>query len=76
MAERPPTSFRLSEECRALLRSIAQRMGIKDAAVVELAVRRLAKEEMGWEPGPAPNSPRAASGGGARRPRGRPRKAD
>jgi hypothetical protein len=46
MTERPPTSFRLSPECRELLRRIGERLGIRDSAVIEIAVRRLAAQEL------------------------------
>ena len=61
MTERPPTSFRLSAECRSLLERLQQALGLKATGVIELAVRRLAKQELGPEP-PAP------------KPRKRPRK--
>ena len=50
MAERNPTSFRLSPECRQFIRQIGERLGIKDAAVVEIAVRRLVEQELGELP--------------------------
>ena len=39
MHERKPASYRLSEECRQQIRQIAERLGIRDAGAVELAVR-------------------------------------
>jgi hypothetical protein len=39
MPERKPTSYRLSEACRQDLRQIAERLGIRDAGAIELAVR-------------------------------------
>jgi PIN domain nuclease of toxin-antitoxin system len=40
-----PTSFRLSEEARALIERISATLGISQAAVIEMAVRQLAKKE-------------------------------
>jgi hypothetical protein len=69
MVEKPPTSFRLSEECRLLIRRIGQPLGIKDAAVVEIAVRRLAERELTGAPpetdslaGPAKANPKRPCG--------------
>jgi len=45
MPEKQPTSFRLSPDALALLRELAERLGLSQASVIELAVRRLAKEE-------------------------------
>jgi hypothetical protein len=36
----------LSDRCRVLIRRIAEHLGIKDAAVLEIAVRRLADQEL------------------------------
>ena len=41
----PPTSIRLSEEASLLRKLLAQRLGVSEAAVLELAIRKLAKEE-------------------------------
>jgi hypothetical protein len=46
MDTRPPTSFRLSAECRKLIRRLAEALGVRDAAVVEIAVRRMARQEL------------------------------
>jgi hypothetical protein len=40
------TSFRLSPEALELIRELAQKLGITRTAVVELAVRRIAKDEI------------------------------
>jgi hypothetical protein len=40
-----PTSFRLSSESLSLLMAIACKMGISQAAVLEVAIRHLAKRE-------------------------------
>ena len=40
-----PTSFRLSPEALALIREMAERLGVSQASVIELAVRKLAREE-------------------------------
>ena len=39
MPQRKPTSYRLSEECRQELRQIANKLGIRDAGAIEVAVR-------------------------------------
>lgn len=39
------TSFRLSEEALETIRGLSEELGVSQAAVVELAVRRLAKVE-------------------------------
>jgi hypothetical protein len=46
MTERPPTSFRLSPECRDLIEQLQLALGLKGAGVIELAVRRLAQAEL------------------------------
>jgi hypothetical protein len=42
-----PKSYRLSEECRKLIEELARVLGISQTAVVEFAVRKLAKVELG-----------------------------
>lgn len=59
MAERVPTSFRLSEECRRLIRELAEQLGVKDAAVIELAIRRMAQAESQLPPAKAATPPAA-----------------
>ncbi len=44
-APRIMKSFKLSEECVSLLSELATKLGINYTAVVESAVRRMAKEE-------------------------------
>lgn len=61
MSEKAPTSFRLSPECREYIRQIGQRLGIKDAAVIEIAVRRLAVQELVSSPIVATGSPEPAA---------------
>ena len=39
-------NFRLSEEADGALRELAQRLGVTDTAVVEMAVRFLAEEKL------------------------------
>lgn len=39
------TSFRLSSDARALIELLSQKNGISQTAVIELAVRQLAKTE-------------------------------
>jgi DNA-binding PadR family transcriptional regulator len=38
-------AFRLSDEGRSLLAALAQRLGVTETAVVELAIREKAKQE-------------------------------
>jgi hypothetical protein len=45
MTKKHPTSFRLSEECLRLIKLLAGQLGVAETAVVELAVRRMAKSE-------------------------------
>lgn len=45
MAAKQSTSFRLSGEALSLIRELSERLGLSQAAVVELAVRKLAKAE-------------------------------
>jgi predicted DNA-binding protein len=45
MVDRRPTSFRLSEEALQMLADLAELLGISQAAVLEIAIRKLAKEE-------------------------------
>jgi predicted transcriptional regulator len=40
-----PTSFRLSNEALRLLKVLADAKGVSQAAIIELAVRELAKKE-------------------------------
>ncbi len=44
-ASRIPKSYKLSEECVSLLSELSARLGISYTAVLELAVRDLAKKE-------------------------------
>jgi hypothetical protein len=41
------TSFRLSDEALCLIRELSESLGLSQAAVVEMAVRKLAREEKG-----------------------------
>ena len=43
--ERKPTSFTLTIFCRELLRQLSAKLGVSQAAIVELAVRDKAKKE-------------------------------
>jgi predicted DNA-binding protein len=40
-----PTSIRLSEEARRLRKALAERMGVSESAVLELAIRELAEKK-------------------------------
>jgi len=42
---KPATSFRITEAAQILLEKLAEKLGIAKTAVVELAVRELAKKE-------------------------------
>ena len=39
------TSLRLSDQARTLLAKLAEKLGISQTAVLELAIRKLAKDE-------------------------------
>jgi hypothetical protein len=43
--EKQSTSFRLSDDARRLLAALADALGLSQAAVIEMAVRQLAKRE-------------------------------
>jgi hypothetical protein len=45
MSDRQQKNFKLTSDCRSLLAKLAERKGISEAAVVESAVRELAKKE-------------------------------
>jgi predicted transcriptional regulator len=45
MDKKKATSLRLSEEAKALLGKVATKLGISQTAVVELAIRQIAKLE-------------------------------
>lgn len=42
--DKQPTSFKLTPEVRALLKSLSKRLGISQAGVIEIAVRKLAEQ--------------------------------
>lgn len=47
MAKGPkiPNSFRLSEDALRILRALAEYLGVSQAAVIEMALRELARKE-------------------------------
>lgn len=45
MEEKQATSMRLTQEAKYLIEQIAEKLGISQAAVMEIAVRRLAENE-------------------------------
>jgi predicted transcriptional regulator len=45
MEKKRATSIRLSPEAKRLLTQMAQQLGITEAAVIEIAIRRFAEEE-------------------------------
>jgi hypothetical protein len=56
VSDKSPISIRLSAECRDLIAKIGAHLGIpgKTGAVIEMAVRRMARQELGEAPAPAP----------------------
>lgn len=44
---KPPTSFRLSEEAKKLMARLAKTLRLSQTAVVEMAIRQLARRELG-----------------------------
>ena len=45
MKTKPPTSHRLSDEARRLLAVLAEKLGVSQTSVIELAIREKAKRE-------------------------------
>jgi predicted transcriptional regulator len=45
MRKKQATSIRLSGEAKRLLAALAQKLGISQAAIMEIAIRRLAEQE-------------------------------
>lgn len=45
MSNKQPTSLRLSPEAKRLLTELARKLGVTQAAIVEIAIRRLAEIE-------------------------------
>jgi len=45
MSKKQPTSLRLSPEAKSLLVELAKKLGVTQAAIVEMAIRRYAKSE-------------------------------
>jgi predicted transcriptional regulator len=43
--KKTPTSIRMSDEGKRLLEALAEKLGISQAAVLELAIREMAKRE-------------------------------
>jgi hypothetical protein len=61
-----PTSFRLSDECLRLVARLSETLGINQTAVVEQAVRKLARAELAADDvhsGKPPRSPGKSSRG-------------
>ena len=46
MPRKDPVSFRLSPQAHEALRALADRLGLSQASVVEMAVRLLAEEKL------------------------------
>ena len=45
MANKEPISFRLTPEAIRLIQELAKKLGVSQAAVLEMAVRKLAEQE-------------------------------
>ena len=45
MTQKKPTQFRLTIEAKELIRLLAEKLGLSDVGVVELAVREMARRE-------------------------------
>jgi hypothetical protein len=45
--DKPPTSYRLSEKARGLIDRLAGALGLSRTAIVEMAIRQLARRELG-----------------------------
>jgi predicted transcriptional regulator len=50
--DKVPTSFRLSDAAREMLGELAAALGLSQTAVVEMAVRKLHREELADAPAP------------------------
>jgi hypothetical protein len=59
-----PSSYRLSEECRDLLVRLSEALGLSQAGVIEMAVRKLARAELDAPPAGQvePKKPRKGRG--------------
>jgi hypothetical protein len=45
METKSPTSHRLTKECKRLIAALAVKMGVNHTAILELAIRLMAKHE-------------------------------
>lgn len=45
MRKKNPTSIRLTPEAERLLKELATKLGVTQAAIIEIAIRRLAETE-------------------------------
>lgn len=45
MSNKQPTSVRLSPEAKRLLERLADKLGVTQAAIIEMAIRRMAEAE-------------------------------
>ena len=43
--DKKPTSVRLSDEAKRLRKLLAQRLGVSETAIIELAIRELAEKK-------------------------------
>jgi hypothetical protein len=46
--DKPPTSYRLSDQCRDLIDHLTEHLGVSKTDVIEMAVRHLARREFGY----------------------------
>jgi hypothetical protein len=63
--DKTPSSYRFSDQARALIDRLAEHLGVSKTDVIEMAVRLLARREFESEEKPA-----------EKKPRGRPRKSE
>lgn len=45
MGKKDPTSFRLTDECKALLRELSESFGVPQTGIIEMLVRDKARDE-------------------------------
>src|SRR5262249_51937514 len=64
MTEKQPTSFRLSGECLDLLARLAAALGLSQAGVIEMVVRKLARTELTDRPPAGRGGPKKGKGKG------------
>jgi predicted DNA-binding protein len=45
MNKKIQTSLRMSQEAKRLLKQLSEKLGVSQSAIIELAIRKLAKQE-------------------------------